>query len=65
VITKLGLDHVQILGNSLVDVAKNKFGIIAKKNIVVHQALQEELFELKKEIQKNTNSNWIESESYE
>lgn len=65
VITKLGLDHVQILGNNLVDVAKNKFGIIAKKNIVVHQALQEALFELKKEVQKKTNSNWIESEPYE
>ena len=65
IITKLGLDHVNILGNSLVDIAKNKFGIIAKKNIVVHQPLSEELYDLKKEFQKNMNSNWVESEPFE
>lgn len=65
VITKLGLDHMNILGKNLVDIAKNKFGIISKKNIVIHHQLPEELFDLKKEVQKNTNSNWVESEKYE
>lgn len=60
VITKLGLDHVNILGTSLSDIAKNKFGIVGKKTIVVHQPLQEELYDLKMQYQKETNSNWVE-----
>lgn len=60
VITKLGLDHVNILGTSLSDIAKNKFGIVGKKSIVVHQPLQEELHDLKMQCQKETNSNWVE-----
>jgi dihydrofolate synthase/folylpolyglutamate synthase len=62
VITKLGLDHVQILGNSLAEVAKNKFGIVTKKGIVIHHQLAPELIPIKNEIQKQTNSNWIESD---
>lgn len=61
-ITRLGLDHTQILGNTLVEVAKNKFGIVTKKGIVVHHPLSPELLNLKNEIQKQTNSNWIESD---
>ena len=60
VITKLGLDHVNILGNTLTEIAKNKFGVVGKKSIVVHQPLQEELVELKMQYQKETNSNWVE-----
>ncbi len=65
IVTKLGLDHTQILGNSIVEVAKNKFGIITKKGIVVYHPLPSEILPLKLEIQKNTNSNWIESEKAE
>ncbi|MDR1983146.1 MAG: hypothetical protein LBQ08_05130 [Holosporaceae bacterium] len=36
VITKLGLDHEAILGNSLVEIAKNKFGVIGESNKVFH-----------------------------
>lgn len=61
-ITKLGKDHVNILGDDLVEIAKNKFGIVSNKNIVVHHKLPEAVYELKKHIQKNTNSNWVESE---
>ncbi|MGZ3692325.1 MAG: bifunctional folylpolyglutamate synthase/dihydrofolate synthase [Pseudobdellovibrio sp.] len=60
VITKLGLDHVQILGNRLADIAQNKFGIVTKKGIVVHQPLAAELYSLKDEFQRKTNSNWVE-----
>ena len=60
VITKLGLDHVNILGTTLPDIAKNKFGIVGKKSIVVHQPLQDELYDLKMQYQKETNSNWVE-----
>ncbi|GHU11768.1 bifunctional folylpolyglutamate synthase/dihydrofolate synthase [Alphaproteobacteria bacterium] len=36
VITALGLDHTRILGNSLLDIATNKFGIISENNTVFH-----------------------------
>lgn len=65
VITKLGLDHVNILGYGIVDIAENKFGIVQKKNIVVHHQLPEEVYELKKVVQKKTKSNWIESDKCE
>jgi dihydrofolate synthase/folylpolyglutamate synthase len=63
VITKLGLDHTHILGNSLTEIAKNKFGIVNKKGIVVHQRLSTELIPLMQETKKQTNSNWIEADS--
>lgn len=65
VITKLGLDHVNILGNDISEIAKNKFGIVANKNIVVHHKLPDEVYDLKKSVQKATNSNWVESEKCE
>ncbi len=64
-ITKLGLDHVNILGNDLKEVAKNKFGIVSKKNIVVHHPLPIELVEQKNNFVKTTNSNWIESAPFD
>lgn len=36
VITTIGYDHMHILGNSLEEIADNKFGIIQKQNVVVH-----------------------------
>ncbi len=60
-ITKLGLDHVNILGSTLAEIAQNKFGIVGRKNIVVHHKLEEQLRDLKNETVKVTNSNWIES----
>ena len=64
-ITKLGHDHVNILGNDLNEIARNKFGIVGNKNIVVHHKLPDEAVELKKKTQKLTNSNWVEAENYE
>ena len=62
VITKLGLDHTQILGPTLPEVAKNKFGIVTKKGIVVHHELAPELMALMQDVKKQTNSNWIETD---
>lgn len=64
-ITKLGKDHVNILSDDLVEIAKNKFGIVGNKNIVVHHKIPAEVTELKKTTQKLTNSNWVEAENYE
>lgn len=62
VITSLSLDHTNILGHTLMEIAQNKFGIVGRKNIVVHYELKEELHDLKNHVRKQTNSNWIESE---
>lgn len=62
VITSLSLDHTNILGSNLLEIARNKFGIVGRKNIVVHHSLQPELQDLKNRVRKETNSNWIESE---
>lgn len=43
VITTIGFDHMHILGNSLTEIAKNKFGIIHKRNTVLHQHYPEEV----------------------
>ncbi len=58
VVTSLSLDHVNILGNNLLSIAKNKFGIIQQNNLVVCHPLQTELGELQQETEKKTNSTW-------
>ncbi|MDR0631767.1 MAG: hypothetical protein LBF54_00775 [Holosporaceae bacterium] len=42
VITKLGVDHGDILGNGPLEIAQNKFGIISKDNQVFHSKLYDE-----------------------
>ena len=64
IITALALDHVDILGNTLPEIAKNKFGIIKKNAVVVHQKLSLELNELKNQVQLQTNSQWIETKNF-
>lgn len=59
VITKIGLDHENILGNNLIDIAKNKFGIVKADSVVVHHNMDAQLQFLAKEIQIKTNSTWI------
>jgi dihydrofolate synthase/folylpolyglutamate synthase len=63
IITSLGIDHTSILGKTLPEIAGNKFGVVGKKSIVVHQRLSEEVADLKAAVKKSTNSNWIESET--
>lgn len=63
VITKIGLDHENILGNNLIDIAKNKFGIIKQCAVVVHHQLDTQLKSLMAETQQKTNSTWISGAS--
>jgi dihydrofolate synthase / folylpolyglutamate synthase len=60
VITKLGLDHQNILGDTIQDIAKNKFGIVKNNTIVVHHELPDDVEEL-----KTKNSIWIQSKIFE
>lgn len=60
VITALGLDHTAILGNTIAEVAKNKFGIIQDANVVIHQSLPVGLATLQAEVIAKTNSTWYE-----
>ncbi len=43
VITRLGIEHENILGKNLKSIAKNKFGIIRKNNIVFHTKFPKEI----------------------
>ena len=60
VITTLGLDHTNILGNTLAEVAQNKFGIVQAGNTVIHQPLHPSLKHLKEDVEEETNSQWYE-----
>lgn len=60
VITALSFDHTQILGKDLKTIAKNKFGIIQKHNVVIHHLLPEELQDLKNDVQAETKTTWYE-----
>ena len=57
-ITKLGLDHQNILGNSLLEIAKNKFGIVKNNSVVVHHELPDEVLSEIKLVQNKTSSQW-------
>ncbi|MBC7742845.1 MAG: hypothetical protein H7061_11660, partial [Bdellovibrionaceae bacterium] len=65
VITALALDHTTILGKTLTEVASNKFGIVQADNLVVHHHLPAELLTLKKSVQHNTSSEWIQAQKGE
>lgn len=61
VICKLGFDHQEFLGDSLVEIASNKFGVIGDGAKVMHLPLPEEVETLRAEVQSRTNSRWSES----
>lgn len=60
VIASLGLDHQNLLGSTLVDIARNKFGIITEGANVVHAPLPEAVRALAHEVQARTRSAWRE-----
>jgi dihydrofolate synthase / folylpolyglutamate synthase len=64
VITKIGLDHENILGSTLYEIALNKFGIIKSAAVVIHHALPVEVNLLKEEIKEKTNSTWTQADFY-
>lgn len=62
VITQLGLDHEAILGSSLEEIAKNKFGIIGPKNDVFFTPLESENL---KKLLFEADANFFEAPPYE
>jgi dihydrofolate synthase/folylpolyglutamate synthase len=58
VITRLGLDHMRLLGSTLAEIADNKFAIVNKGCVVVHAPLDPQLNSLQLQIQKQTHSVW-------
>ena len=59
IITALAMDHQNILGNTVLEIAKNKFGIIKHSSKVVHHPLPPEVFALFSEVLSTTNSHAI------
>lgn len=59
IITALAMDHQNILGNTVLEIAKNKFGIIKPNSKVVHHPLPAEVFALFSEVLTVTNSQAI------
>jgi dihydrofolate synthase/folylpolyglutamate synthase len=52
VIAKLGMDHENILGDSICDIARDKFGIIAEGNTVFHMGFPSEVEEVSNHYRK-------------
>lgn len=68
VFAQLGLDHQGILGKTIEEIAKNKFGVVHKMQPpmqVVHSPFPAEINQLALEIAQNTNSVWKPSISFE
>jgi dihydrofolate synthase/folylpolyglutamate synthase len=61
VITRLGLDHQNILGKTLIEIAANKFGVVCNGATVVHIPLDHTLYHLAQVTKTKTNSKWLES----
>ncbi len=61
IITQLGYDHQNLLGNTLTEIASNKFGIIQKGATVVHSPLPDEVAALAGQVQQETASTWLQS----
>lgn len=62
VITKLGLEHEDVLGKGIKSIAKNKLGIISQNNHVFHSKFPDEVQELAKKIQLERNANFTEAQ---
>ncbi len=60
VITALGLDHQNLLGPTINDIARNKLGIVSEGATVVHAPLPPETRELVRETRARTRSRWVE-----
>jgi dihydrofolate synthase/folylpolyglutamate synthase len=58
VLTPIDFDHQNILGNTLLEIASNKFGVVCKSANVYHVNFPAELTQLKQEVENRTQSNW-------
>ena len=59
VFAKLGLDHQNILGSTIEEIARHKFDAVDEGNLVVHAKLPEELWSVAKEYEKC--GRWVEA----
>ncbi len=64
-IGRLGLDHQAILGNTLEEIAFQKFGVIGKNNQVVYSPMDLTLQNLRNSITLQTDCRWIAARSVE
>ncbi len=65
IITTLGYDHQNLLGNTLTEITSNKFGIIGPHAHVVHSPLPEEVLPLAEKIKAQTQSRWLEAGAFD
>jgi dihydrofolate synthase / folylpolyglutamate synthase len=65
VITTLGYDHMHILGNTIEEIAKNKFGIIHENNTVIHQTYTPSVNALLNDTISRTNSKNVVPKSWD
>ncbi len=65
VITALGMDHENLLGSTIAEIAANKFGIVGPGNLVVHAPLPPEAKPVAEKVRAQTQSHWVESTSFE
>ncbi len=65
IITKLGLDHQNILGKNLFEIAQNKFGIIKSNSVVIHHHIDDmAVYESLKKIIVDKNCECLEAKKY-
>ncbi len=64
-ITQLSMDHQDILGGTLEDIARQKFGVIGKDAVVVHSPMDASLAPLRAETTARTHCRWISAEPLE
>ncbi|MCB0394984.1 MAG: hypothetical protein KDD25_10510, partial [Bdellovibrionales bacterium] len=65
VIAKLGFDHQHLLGNTIEEIASNKFGIIGDEGLVFSLPVSSDLNDLKSNKIKSTNCVWMEAPHFE
>lgn len=67
ILTQIDYDHQHLLGKTLLEIAKQKFGIVHQHNqvIVPYGFYKNEVLSLlQKEVQEQTQSKWYESEAW-
>lgn len=64
VITKLGLEHENILGRGIESIAKNKLGIVLENNIVFHLKFPKEVWYLAEQTKSEKHAKFFETEVY-
>ena len=61
VITRLGIDHEDVLGKGLFSIAENKFGIVRKNNAVFHTKFPKEISDIYSKCLLEKNARFFEA----